>query len=44
MLWHQRAGALPKIFTPSNAIDRAAKIKEARQNEACQYNKELGLH
>lgn len=32
MLWNQRAGALPKIFTPSNAIDRAAKIKEARQN------------
>jgi len=32
MLWNQRAGALPKIFPASFSIDRAAKIKQARQN------------
>jgi hypothetical protein len=32
MLWNQRAGALPEIFPASFSIDRAAKIKQARQN------------
>ena len=30
--WNQGAGALPKLFPASGSIDRAVKIKQARQN------------
>ena len=32
MFWNQRAGALPEFFSASGSVDRAVKIKQARQN------------
>jgi len=32
IFWNQRAGAFPELFPASGSIDRAVKIKQARQN------------